>query len=102
MFYYRYNEGVEVDEIVQLLDGRLSAIEIKHVEAQVNAAANLLRSRQQLELQLIGAPAFLALVLGKGFGYRRPGGISVLPVGALGYRSSVRSLLKNQAQARMA
>ena len=85
VFHYRDNYGVEVDAIVQLRDGRWGAIEIKLGEAQVNAAAaNLLRFRQQLDLQRTGAPAFLAVVCGKGYGYRRPDGISVLPVGGLG------------------
>ena len=31
-----------------------------------------------------GEPAFLAVVCGSGYGYRRADGISVVPVGALG------------------
>jgi hypothetical protein len=70
---------------VQLRDGRWGAIEIKLGEGQVEAAAaGLLRFQQQLDLKRTGAPAFLAVVCGKGYGYRRPDGITVVPVGALG------------------
>ena len=85
VFHYRDNYGVEVDAIVQLRDGRWGAIEIKLGAGQVEAAAaSLLRFQRQLDLSRTGAPAFLAVACGKGYGYRRPDGISVLPVGALG------------------
>ena len=47
-------------------------------------AASLLRFQNQLNLERTGSPAFLAVVCGKGYGYRRPDGIAVVPVGALG------------------
>ena len=48
------------------------------------AAAGLLRFRQQIDTRRSGEPAFLAVVCGSGYGYRRPDGIDVVPVGALG------------------
>jgi predicted AAA+ superfamily ATPase len=85
VFHYRDNYGVEVDAIVQLRDGRWGAVEIKLGEGQVEAAAaSLLRFQNQLNLERTGSPAFLAVVCGKGYGYRRPDGIAVVPVGALG------------------
>jgi hypothetical protein len=84
VFHYRDNYGVEVDAIVQLRDGRWGAIGIKLGEGQVEAAAaGLLRFQKQLDLKRTGAPSFLAVVCGKGYGYRRPDGIAVVPVGAL-------------------
>ena len=60
-------------------------MEIKLGEGQVEAAAaSLLRFANQLNLERTGSPAFLAVVCGKGYGYRRPDGIAVVPVGALG------------------
>ncbi len=85
VFHYRDNYGVEVDAIVQLRDGRWGAVEIKLGEGQVEAAAaSLLRFANQLNLERTGSPAFLAVVCGKGYGYCRPDGIAVVPVGALG------------------
>ncbi|WP_259701482.1 MULTISPECIES: DUF4143 domain-containing protein [Synechococcales] len=57
-FHYRDDYGVEVDAIVQLRDGRWGAIEIKLGPGQVEAA-------------------FLAVVCGSGYGYRRADGIAV-------------------------
>ena len=85
VFHYRDNYGVEVDAIVQLRNGRWGAIEIKLGQGQVEAAASsLLRFRSQLDIGRTGEPAFLAVVCGSGYGYRRADGISVVPVGALG------------------
>jgi predicted AAA+ superfamily ATPase len=84
VFHYRDNYGIEVDAIVQLRDGRWGAVEIKLGEGQVEAAAaGLLRFQKQLDLTRTGQPSFLAVVWGKGYGYRRPDGIAVVPIGAL-------------------
>ncbi|MEA5414867.1 hypothetical protein [Synechococcus sp. BA-132 BA5] len=85
VFHYCDNDGVEVDASVQLPDGRWGAIEIKLSEGQVEtAAAGLLRFQKQLGLIRTGAPALLAVVCGKGYGFHRTDGIAVVPVGALG------------------
>jgi predicted AAA+ superfamily ATPase len=84
VFHYRDNDGVEVDAIVQLRDGRWGAIEVKLGPGQVEAAAaGLLRFRQQIDCRRTGEPAFLAVICGSGYGYRRADGITVVPVGAL-------------------
>jgi predicted AAA+ superfamily ATPase len=85
VWHYRDDYGAEVDAIVQLRDGRWGAIEIKLGERQVEeAATNLKRFAQQIDSQRSGAPAFLAVVCGKGYGYRRPDGVAVIPAGSLG------------------
>ena len=85
VLHYRDDYGVEADAIVQLRDGRWGAIEIKLGEGQVDqAAANLKRFSEQIDSQRSGAPAFLAVICGKGYGYRRTDGVVVVPVGALG------------------
>jgi hypothetical protein len=85
VLHYRDDYGVEADAIVQLRDGRWGAIEIKLGEGQVDqAAANLKRFAEQIDSHRSGAPAFLAVICGKGYGYRRADGVVVVPVGALG------------------
>ena len=85
VFHYRDDYGIEVDAIVQLRDGRWGAIEVKLGQGQVEAAAaGLLRFRQQIDTRRTGEPAFLAVVCGGGYGYRRADGVAVVPVGALG------------------
>jgi hypothetical protein len=85
VFHYRDDYGIEVDAIVQLIDGRWGAIEIKLGEGQVEqASANLKRFAEQIDSERSGPPLFLAVICGKGFGYRRPDGVLVVPIGALG------------------
>ena len=85
VFHYRDHYGVEVDAIVQLRDGRWGAVEIRLGERQVDqAAANLRRFTGQIDTQHTGAPSFLAVICGRGYGYRREDGVVVVPVGALG------------------
>ena len=85
VLHYRDDYGVEADAIVQLRDGRWGAIAIKLGEGQVDqAAANLKRVSDQIDSQRSGSAAFLAVICGKGYGYRRPDGVVVVPVGALG------------------
>lgn len=85
VLHYRDHNGVEVDAIVQLRDGRWGAIEIKLGEGQVDgAAANLLRFAKRIDCQRSGEPAFLAVMCGKGYGYRRADGVTVIPIGAFG------------------
>ena len=54
VLHYRDDYGLEVDASVQLRDGRW------------------------------GAPAFLAVICRKGYGYRRSDGLGVVPIGTLG------------------
>lgn len=85
VLHYRDHYGVEVDAIVQRRDGRWGAFEIKLGEGQIEqAAASLKRFAAQIDPQRSGAPAFLAVICGWGYGYRRPDGVVVIPVGALG------------------
>lgn len=85
VFHYRDDYGLEVDAIVELRDGRWGAIKIKLGEGQVEqAAANLQRFSEQIDSTRCGPPAFLAVICAKGYGYRRPDGVQVIPIGALG------------------
>ena len=83
--HYRENTGAEADAIVELRDGRWAAIEVKLGQADVDAAArSLLRVAGNVDQARHGAPAFLAVVTGWGYAYRRPDGVQVVPIGTLG------------------
>ena len=85
VLHYRDDYDVEVDAIVQLSDGRWGAIEVKLGEGQVeDAATNLKHFAQQIDSPHSGSPVFLAVICGKGYGYRRADGVVVIPVGTLG------------------
>ncbi len=48
------------------------------------AAANLMRFSEQIDHERSGPPTFMAVICGKGYGYRRADGVLVVPIGALG------------------
>lgn len=82
--HYRDNNGLEVDAIVQLFDGRWGAFEIKLGAGMVDeGAASLLEFARIVDVDKCGRPAFLAVISGKGFGYMRADGVGVVPIGAL-------------------
>ncbi len=82
---YRDNTGLEVDAIVETADGRWAAFEIKLGSGMADeGAANLLKFSQRVDIAKCGKPSALAVIAGSGYGYVRPDGVAVIPVGALG------------------
>ncbi|WP_309672284.1 DUF4143 domain-containing protein [Gemmatimonas sp.] len=85
VLHYRDNTGLEVDAIVEVSDGRWAAFEVKLGQGQVDAAAaSLLTFATRVDTAKCGAPAALGVITASGYGYRRPDGVHVIPVGALG------------------
>ena len=83
--HYRDNNGLEVDVIIETDDGRWAAVEIKLGAGMADAAAaSLLRFADIVDTDRLGPPAGLIVITGNGYGYRRPDGVSVVPIGALG------------------
>lgn len=81
---YRDSNGLEVDAVVQALDGRWAAFEIKLGQGQVEiAAANLRTFARQIDTTRSGEPAVLGVIVGSGPGYVRADGVSVIPIGSL-------------------
>lgn len=82
---YRDNTGLEVDAIVEGADGRWTAFEIKLGSRMADeGAANLLKFSQRVDVAKRGKPSALAVIVGAGYGYVRPDGVAVIPIGALG------------------
>lgn len=88
--YFRDEKGLEVDVILELVDGRWGAIEIKLSDLKVTDAnaAKLLAFRKKLcgnPRMQVREPAFLAFIVGRGqIAYRRDDGIYVIPIATLG------------------
>jgi predicted AAA+ superfamily ATPase len=84
--HYRDSDGLEVDIIVQARDGRWGAFEVKlgGEQAVEEAAAGLLRFAAKVDTAKVGEPAVLGIITAHGYGYTRPDGILVVPIGALG------------------
>jgi hypothetical protein len=82
VLYYRDSNGLEVDAVVELRDGRWAAFEIKLGSSAeiVDAAAGQLR---KLADQVIEQPVALGVITGTGYGFTRPDGVHQIPVAAL-------------------
>lgn len=85
VFHYRDKNGLEVDAVVQLDDGRWGAFEVKlggegHIES---GAASLRRLAALVDPARCGPPSILGVVTMSGYGYRRNDGIAVIPVRSL-------------------
>ncbi len=82
--HYRDSDGLEVDAVVPTPVG-WGAFEVKLGSAQVeNAAATLTAFAAKVDTSRVGAPAVLGVITATGYGYTRPDGVVVIPVGALG------------------
>ncbi|MYH52243.1 MAG: ATP-binding protein [Gemmatimonadetes bacterium] len=85
VYHYRDNTGLEVDAIVDAGPGRWAAFEIKLGASRVDdGAKTLLRLADRVDTDRCGKPAALGVIVGSGYGYARPDGVGVIPVGELG------------------
>ena len=83
--HYRDSNRLEVDAIVETDAGQWAAFEVKLSPASVEAgAASLLKFAAGIDTVKCGPPAALTVITGTGYGYVRPDGIAVIPIGALG------------------
>ena len=83
--HYRDDTGLEVDAIVDAGPGRWAAFEVKLGLGRIDEAArSLLKFADRVDTTRCGEPAVLGVVVERGYGYVRPDGVSVIPLGALG------------------
>jgi len=81
VFHYRESSGdLEVDLVMEHSDGSWAGFEVKLGGPLIDdAAAALLR----MSTRVAPAPSALAVITGTEYGYRRPDGVWVLPLGSL-------------------
>ena len=87
LYHYQDYRNQEIDAVVELPDGSCSAFEIKLGANQIDGAATkLLEIRRQFEADPKGRPpAALCVICGlSSAAYRRPDGVFVVPITALG------------------
>ncbi|GEP40384.1 ATPase AAA [Nocardioides psychrotolerans] len=83
--HWRDQNQNEVDVVVTLPDGRWGAFEVKMNPADSDkAAAALLSFAEKVDHSKVGRPTALGVITSTGFAYRRPDGVTVLPIGTLG------------------
>jgi predicted AAA+ superfamily ATPase len=84
VLYYRDKTGLEADIIVEKADGAWGAMEIKLGSNQEDEAANnLLGLASRVDIFKYGEPAFLAIVTGGKYPFRRKDGVFVIPIGCM-------------------
>lgn len=88
VYYYADADGLEVDIVIELADGRWGAMEVKLSEEKVpEAEKNLLRLRDKVALNPAAQnkePSFMAVLVGKAtFCRRTPAGVYVVPITSL-------------------
>ena len=87
VYHYRDETGLEVDAIIERDDGSWIAVEVKLSPAPGvvdRAARSLLRLRNKVAKSRVEELATLMVVTSTGAAYRRPDGVQVTPITALG------------------
>jgi predicted AAA+ superfamily ATPase len=85
VYYYRDNTDLEADAVVQHGDRTWAAFEVKLGQGFIDrAATSLLELAKRIDVDRQGEPAALTVITGWGPAYRRPDGVNVVPIGALG------------------
>ncbi len=81
----RTSDNYEVDAIMELRDGTWAVFEVKLGHSWVDAGAESLKKfANTVDITKAGEPAALVVVVPDGFAYRRPDGVDVVPLSALG------------------
>lgn len=82
---YRDSKGLEVDAIVEGLDGQWAAFEVKLDSSRIDEAAeSLLRFARNVDTKRLDKPAALGVIVSSGYGFILENGVQVIPIDALG------------------
>ena len=82
--FYRNENGFEIDAILRLDNGKWGAIEIKLGDGKIEEGVkNLLEFKKNVDIEKEGEPAFLMVLTGTKFSYKRPDGVYVVSIGSL-------------------
>ena len=82
--YYRDKNDFEVDCILETANGKWGAIEIKLGAGEIPSAVNnLTKFRDKVDTDTYGEPAFLMVLTGADYSYKRDDGIYVVSIGTL-------------------
>lgn len=85
LFHYNDSYGNEVDAIVQKRNGDYAAFEVKLGVGFIDEAAKSLKIfADNIDTSKMGPPQSLNIITGTGMSYRRPDGINVISLAALG------------------
>lgn len=84
IFHYRDKDNLEADLVIRLNDDRWAAVEVKLGSDEIEGGAkHLIKLRNKVDTAKVGEPAFLMVVTGGQYAYRRQDGVFVVPIGCL-------------------
>jgi len=84
VYHYRDADGLECDAIIHFEKGEWAAVEIKLGGDEIDEAAEKLKAFQKkVDTVKMKSPKFLMILTGLDYGYRRPDGVLVVPIGCL-------------------
>lgn len=84
VYHYRDRSGLEADMIIRLHNGQWAAIEAKMGSKQIDeAAGHLIALRERIDTSRVGEPAFLMVLTGGEYAYKRKDGVLNVPIGCL-------------------
>jgi len=84
VYHYRDKNGLEADMVIRLHNGQWAAIEVKMGSRQVDEAAeHLIALRERIDTSKVGEPAFLMVITGGEYAYKRKDGVLNVPIGCL-------------------
>ena len=82
--FYRDEKDFEVDAILRTSSGKWGAIEIKLGAGYIDEAANnLLKFKERVDIKKCGEPAFLMVLTGTKYSYKREDNVYVVSIGTL-------------------
>lgn len=82
--YYRDKNDFEVDCILETADGKWGAIEVKLGAGEIPTAVdNLTKFKEKVDTEKYGEPAFLMVLTGADYSYKRDDGVYVVSIGNL-------------------
>ena len=82
--HFRDRNGLEIDLVVSLPDGRWGGVEVKLGSGRIDEAANnLVKVAERIDADRMGKPSFLMVLTGTKFAFRRQDGVIVCPIGCL-------------------
>lgn len=84
VYHYRDKNGLEIDAIIQLADGRWGAVEIKLGGSEIEEASEkLLKLQKVVDTAKMNGPTFLMVLTGTEYAFRMKNGVFVVPLGCL-------------------
>ena len=84
VFHYRDKDKLEADLIIRLHNDKWAAVEVKLGSREIeDGARHLIELKNKVDTAKVGEPAFLMVVTGGQFAYRREDGVYVVPLGCL-------------------